>query len=1229
MKENSITTKKVEIETTLKPYTREEIMATLLEYFNGDVMASEVWLNKYCLKNSKGELFELSPVDMHRRMAKEFFATDSKYNIDLNGKSKSLSVYGQNRKFLTEEKIFEYFDKFKYIIPQGSVMASLGNPFVFASLSNCIVLPEVFDSYGGIMYSDQQLSQLMKRRCGVGIDISTLRPSESEVSNFAGSSTGAVSFMERFSNTTREVAQSGRRGALMITIDVNHPDVEHFAIIKHDLKKVTGANISIKLSDEFMNAVKKDENYTLRFPVNSKNPIFTKVVKAKELWNTIVSSARNNAEPGLIFWDKQHFYSTSSLYPEFKNISTNPCITDDSWIMTNNGAYQVKDLIGMQFSAVVDGKEYLSTDEGFYCTGKKKIYEITTNEGITLKATANHPLKKVVKLNRYKKETDWVEVSNLKVGDLLNINNHNEFSWTGSGNKEVGWLLGSLLGDGNICNGRAKLEYWGETKMELKEHAVKLVKNNIKYREGFLGKGTETSVDILERDKTSFDSTYLTKEAEKYNLKSDKILYPEIEKTSSDFYKGFLSGWFDADGTVSGTQKKGVSVRLWSTILSNLQVAQRMLLRIGIVSTIYENRSEAGYKKMPDGKGGSKEYLCKSGHELVISNENIIIFRNIVGFFDNEKSNKLNNLINSYGRKLNRERFVVKIKEIKEIGEELVYDCTVPEISEFDANGLSVHNCAEIAMGADSCRLIAINLFGCVKNPFSPEAEFDYEKFYEVTYEAQRLMDDLVDLELECVNNILKKIDADPEPDFIKETERKTWQLLYDNGKNGRRTGLGFTALADTIAALGFKFDSNESIKVVDKIMKAKCEAEFDSSIDMAIERGKFVVFDTKIEEKSDFVQMLKKELPHVYERMMKHGRRNVSISTVAPNGSLSMIAQTSSGVEPVFMLSYKRRRKINPSDKDAKIDFVDEMGDKWQENDVFHEKLKLWKQVTGKNDLAESPYAGATAPEISWLKRVEMQAVVQKYTTHSISSTINLPEETTVENVSDIYMKSWEMGLKGITVYRAGSRSGVLISNEEKKKIKTDKYFSENNAPKRPKILDSDVIRFTNNGEKWIGFIGMMDGRPYEVFTGKIENFPIPSTVENGKTKRIKVINKKGEKVSKYNFIFVDKNGDEVVVEGLNNSFDPEYWNYAKLVSGILRHGMPLPYAVDLISGLNLADDNLNTWKAGVCRMIKKYIKDGTKAADTKCSDCGDEHGLVFEEGCLHCKSCGSSKCG
>lgn len=850
-----------EKENKLKKYTRDELIKSCLEYFNGDTLAAEVWINKYALKDSYGNFYELNPNEMHQRMAKEFARIEEKYSsINLNGQSKYLSEYGRKREALTEDKIYHLFEKFKYTIPQGSVMSVLGNPFVFGSLSNCIVIPEIYDSYGGIMFADQQLAQLAKRRCGIGGDISTLRPEGLAVSNAAGTTTGAISFMERFSNTIREVAQNGRRGALMLTIDINHPDVEKFATIKQDLKKVTGANISIRLSDEFMNAVKNNEEYTHKFPINSKKPTLTKTVKARDVWNIIVTAARNSAEPGLIFWDRQHWYSTSSVYPQYKNVSTNPC--------------------------------------------------------------------------------------------------------------------------------------------------------------------------------------------------------------------------------------------------------------------------------------------------------------------------------------------------------------------------------SEIAMNSDSCRLIAMNLFGFVKDPFFKNSEFDYEKFYQYVYESQRLMDDLVDLELECVEKILQKIDSDSEPEFIKDVEKRTWQLLYENGKNGRRTGLGFTAIADAIAALGYKFDSNKSIEIIESIMKTKCNAEFDSSIDMAIERGKFTGFDSKIEETSEFVQMLKNELPEVYERMMKHGRRNVSISTVAPNGSLSIVAQTSSGIEPVYMLAYKRRRKINPADKDAKVDFVDDLGDKWQEYEVYHSKFQMWKNISGKSNIEDSPYFKVTAEELDWNKRIKIQSVVQKYITHSISSTINLSEDIAAEKVGEIYMKSWEMGLKGITVYRSGSRSGVLISKEEKKEIKMNKFFEENNAPKRPKLLDADVIRFTNGGEKWIGFIGLFEGRPYEVFTGDIENFPIPSYVDSGKIKRYKIINKKGEKVSKYDFIFTDKNGEETVVENLSKSFNPEFWNYAKMISGILRHGMPLSYVVDLITGLNLREDSLNTWKAGVIRMIKHYIKDGTKVKDTRCSDCGDEHGMVFEEGCLKCKSCGNSRC-
>jgi ribonucleoside-diphosphate reductase alpha chain len=678
-------------------------------------------------------------------------------------------------------------------------MSSLGNPYMIASLSNCIVLPEIYDSYGGIFYTDQQMAQLFKRRCGVGIDLSTLRPAGMHVSNAAGTSTGAVSFMERFSNTTREVAQNGRRGALMITMDIAHPDVEQFITMKQDLKKVTGANVSVRLSDEFMEAVNCDAYYTLRFPIDAAKPAYSKVVKARELWNTIIKCAHNTAEPGLIFWDRQHKYSTSSIYPGFKNVSTNPC--------------------------------------------------------------------------------------------------------------------------------------------------------------------------------------------------------------------------------------------------------------------------------------------------------------------------------------------------------------------------------SEIAMqGGDSCRLIAVNLYNMVEQPFTKQASFNYKKFYETIYEAQRLMDDLVDLELEANERILNKVENDPEPDVIKQVEKDTWKLLYEAGKKGRRTGLGFTALADALAALNLKFDSEEALEAAEKMMRVKCEAEFESSIDMAIERGKFEAFNPEIEQTSEFIQMMQKEFPAVYERMMQHGRRNISISTVAPTGTLSMLAQSSSGIEPVFMLSYKRRRKVNAHDTHARIDFKDDLGDSWQEFTVYHHKLKEWMHVSGETEENLSPYYQSTAPEIDWQKRVKLQSIVQKYITHSISSTINLPENVALEQVGEIYLEAWKMGLKGITVYRDGSRSGVLVSTE-KKEQKADTII-EFTAPKRPKILDAEIVRFMNDNEHWIGVVGLLNGKPYEIFTGKTEDvFVIPLSVKTGWI----IQNHTEDGNKRYDFQYTDKDGYKVTIEGLSRSFNKEYWNYAKLISGILRQGMPLPKVVDLIENLNL----------------------------------------------------------
>ena len=844
-----------------KIYTYEQVLEKSISYFKGDELAATTWMNKYAMKDDAGQFVEQSPDDMHKRMAKEFGRIEADYKLkyNLNGSAKFLSKYGQEREDLTEEKIYNYFKEFGYIIPQGSVMSSLGNYYQLASLSNCIVVPDLHDSYGGVFYTDQQLAQLFKRRCGVGVDISNLRPAGARVSNAAKSTSGAVSFMNRFSNTTREVAQNGRRGALMLSMDIAHPDVEDFITIKQDLQKVTGANISIRLSDEFMSAVESNSEYTHKWPIESDNPKFTKTVNAKELWDTIIKCAHNTAEPGLIFWDRQHWYSTSSVYPKYKNASTNPC--------------------------------------------------------------------------------------------------------------------------------------------------------------------------------------------------------------------------------------------------------------------------------------------------------------------------------------------------------------------------------SEIAMqGGDSCRLIAINLYNFVEKPFTKEAKFLMEDFYKATYEGQRLMDDLVDLETEAIGRILAKIDADDEPEKIKAVEKETWELLLKTGIEGRRTGLGFTALADMIAAMGMAIDSDAAIAKTEEIMKEKCRAEFDSSIDMSLARGSFVGFDAKIEKTSEFVQMMEKELPDVYERMMKFGRRNISISTVAPTGTLSMLAQTSSGIEPVFMTHYKRRRKLNEQDREAKVDFIDDSGDKWQEFTVYHHNLKTWMEVTGETDITKSPYSGSTAPEINWLKRVEMQAVVQKYVTHSISSTINLPNDVSLDEVSNIYLESWKQGTKGITVYRDGSRSGVLVSADEKKNdVLENTEFKETKAPSRPERLDAKVVRFKNNKEKWIAVVGLLNGRPYEIFTGKTEDvFNMPPTVEYGWV----IKNRREDGSSQYDFQYEDKDGYKVTMGGLSRSFDKEFWNYAKLISGILRHGMPLHYVVDLIEKMNLYDANINTWKSGVVRALKTFIADGTKVSDHTCRECGDE-GLVYEEGCLKCVSCGYSKCG
>lgn len=844
------------IKKELKQYTHEEALASSVEYFGGDTLAANVWINKYALKDSYGNIFEKNPDEMHHRIANEISRVENRYSNPMS-----------------HDEIYSVLKNFKYIIPSGSPMAGIGNDFQISSLSNCFVIGNEgdSDSYGGIMKIDQEQVQLMKRRGGVGHDLTHIRPGGSPVKNTALSSTGVVPFMERYSNSTREVAQDGRRGALMLSISIKHPDAERFIDAKMESGKVTGANVSVKLDDEFMHAVKNGTTYTQQYPINSSNPTVKKEIDARELWGKIVHNAWSSAEPGILFWDTIIRESIPDHYQEygFKTVSTNPC------------------------------------------------------------------------------------------GEIP---------------------------------------------------------------------------------------------------------------------------------------------------------------------------------------------LCPY----------------------------------------------------------------------------------------DSCRLLALNLYSYVEKPFTEEAYFNGDLFTKHARIAHRIMDDIVDLEVEKVESIIAKIDSDPESEEIKAVERNLWKNIREKSLQGRRTGIGITAEGDMLAALGLRYGSDSAITFSTEVHKLLAIEVYRASVDLAEERGAFPIFDYKKEVDNPFINRIKENAPHVYEKMVKVGRRNISMLTIAPTGSISICTQTSSGIEPVFMVSYKRRRKVNPNDKNVDISFVDEIGDSWEEYNVFHPKFEIWLDINGydvadvksKSDteldeiIAKSPYFKATSNEINWVSKVKMQGDIQKWIDHSISVTVNVSNDIEEKLVSDIYFSAWESGCKGMTIYRDGSRSGVLISNTKKEETNENDII-ETRAPKRPKTLEASIIRFQNNYEKWIAVIGQINGKPYEIFTGKSEDFFIPPYVEGGIVERVKQKDKRAQ----YNFTYKDKQGYEITMPALSRMFDDSFWNYAKLISGVLRHGMPLQYVIDLIGNLNFPEDNINTWKNGVVRALKRFVPDGT-TTDTKCPDCGEET-LIYEDGCLICKSCGHSKCG
>ncbi len=842
----------------LKRYSNEEVLKKATEYFKGDELAANVWMNKYALKDSEGNIYEQTPDDMHWRIAREIARIEQKY-------PNPMSV----------EEVYMLLKDFKYIIPQGGPMAGIGNDFQVSSLSNCFVIGNKgnSDSYGGIMKIDQEQVQLMKRRGGVGHDLSHIRPAGSPVKNSALTSTGIVPFMERYSNSTREVAQDGRRGALMLSISIKHPDAESFIDAKMEQGKVTGANVSVKIDDEFMKSVIENKPYIQQYPIDSSNPKVKKEIDARKLWNKIIHNAWASAEPGILFWDTVINESVADSYADqgFKTVSTNPC------------------------------------------------------------------------------------------GEIP---------------------------------------------------------------------------------------------------------------------------------------------------------------------------------------------LCPY----------------------------------------------------------------------------------------DSCRLLALNLYSYVENPFTPKASFNSELFSEHVHYAQRIMDDIIDLEIEKIDAIIAKIDSDPEDEEIKRTERKLWENIKEKALQGRRTGIGITAEGDMIAALGSRYGTPEATDFSVEVHKMLAIEAYRSSVDMAAERGAFGVFDIEKERNNPFINRIKEAAPAIYHKMEKVGRRNISLLTIAPTGSVSICTQTSSGIEPVYLVSYKRRRKVNPNDKNVTVSFIDEVGDSWEEYNVFHPKFLKWLKVNGydvdevKNysdaDLepviAKSPYYKATSNDVDWVEKVKMQGKVQKWVDHSISVTVNLPKEATEDLVSQVYQTAWESGCKGMTIYRDGSRDGVLISNDDKKE-EDNTVFKETKAPKRPKRLEAEIVRFQNDYEKWVAVVGLLDGKPYEIFTGKADDLFIPQWVTEGWV----VKNKEESGKNRYDIEFTDRDGIIQEYRGLSRTFDKVFWNYAKLISGILRHGMPLQYAISLVNDLTFENDSINTWKVGVVRALKKFVPDGTIEKKSACPECGKEGSLMYKEGCLVCNECGYSKCG
>lgn len=1188
-------------------YDPSEVEEATLEYFNDDKLATNVWKTKYALKNKKGEFLEKTPDDMHKRLAKEFARMEKHFGEGLS-----------------EEKIYSYLKNFKYIVPQGSPMYGIGNNHVNVSLSNCVVVDSPKDSISSIVDSGKDLANLFKRRCGVGIDISTLRPDSMTVNNSAGTTSGAWSFADFYSYVCRMIGQNGRRGALMISMDVKHPDIEKFVTMKNDLSKVTGANVSVKITDDFMQAVEKEEEFDLQFPVNSDNPTFTKTIKAKDLWNLIVESATQNAEPGILMWDNITKNLPAHCYDNFKTISTNPSLREDTLVTTNLGAKPIKWLAENAPYCMVKNIDGEWKECKVFKSGKnKQLYKITTYNGQEIYCTKEHKWPILSTSNKVRKgknkkltkvETQFLKRQQKIVFpyDKVGIDNkESDFSY------EDGFVLGWNVGDGWTSyhkNNKSNQLGFIFSEEDIDSGIGKLVlnyTNNLALRESSLRRDHNTkSFSYCTTDKRVVNKFY-----REFKVQNKRLGIPaSIWEGNEQFVKGFIDGIFSSDGNVYVDSKKTSlnSINLISTHINLLKDVQKVLAFYGIRCSV---SSAEKFSKFPNGKSG-----IYTRCSLKISGLHAKKFAETFKLTNCKKQESLDNLRNAdYSQYKNtREYLTIKSIEPTDFYED-VYDITVFDNTHtFMTEFGQTSNCGEIPLSPyDSCRLISLNLKNLVLNPFKSNAKFDFKKLEEVVRVGMRLSDDLVELEIEKLSNILDNV-------VDENDEKELWQKLLTAARTGRRTGLGTHGLADALACLGLPYDSQEALEVVDKIYNTIKTYAYGESIELARQRGKFPDFDWQKEKENEYIKRLPKD---IQEKMSKHGRRNISILTNAPTGSVSIESQTSSGLEPVFRNYYVRRRKLSHNEVDVEADFVDELGDRWQEYLVFHHNVLQWLKKNSYEGLNEDklssilPKYFTTSDAIDWSKRVEIQATIQKHIDHSISSTINLPKGTLPELVGKLYFEGWKKGLKGITVYVDGSRSGVLVEKNEKK---NEDSFPQTNAPKRPELVDCDIHHIQVKGEKWTILIGLMNGKPYECLGGLATHIEIPKKFKKGKLKK----NKFKTKNNIYDLI-IGEGDDEFKIKDVVTMFDnPDFAVITRMISLGLRHGAGINYVVEQLQKDKNAD--MFSFIKCISRVLKTYIKDGTKVSggtDKVCPDCQKDT-LVYREGCKMCESCGWTAC-